>query len=135
MHRINELSKSTKRRRLLEEQCLHNHLIEIDSVQINEVSQKSNFLLNSTSSVRTAELNYNNSSTSTNLVEPNCVLNSNYDLLEESGEESLPNDSSDDPESESDEYIPQNQPLISKLADWAINDNVPNSTFSDLLKI
>lgn len=69
------------------------------------------------------------------MVEPNCVLNSNYDLLEESGEESLPNDSSDDSENESDEYIPQNQPLISKLADWAINDNVPNSTFSDLLKI
>lgn len=49
--------------------------------------------------------------------------------------ESIANDSSDDDtESESDEFNFQ-QPLTSELAEWAVNQNVQNTTFSNLLKI
>jgi len=135
MHRNNKFSKSTKRRRLLEEQYLQNYLqIEIDNASNNEQSQISNIISSSESIDSSSDLVVsvtNESSASLNIIVPNTVVDYSYDLLEES----KANDSSDDDtESESDEYNFQ-QPLTSELAEWAVNHNVQNTTFSNLLKI
>ncbi|CAI6361869.1 unnamed protein product [Macrosiphum euphorbiae] len=127
MHRINHLSKSTKRRRILNEQILNKHLIEIDSIPNREKINNDNIKVVINSSVDPST-NVCESSTTNEL--NTAVININHDTLEDKAD-----DCSNFSDSESDEYIPQEQPLPSKLANWAINHNVPNNTFTDLLKI
>lgn len=134
MHRNNKFSKSTKRRRLLEEQYLQDYLqIEIDNASNNEQSQIYNVISSSESIDSNSGLvvSATNDSSSLNIIDPNTVVEYSYDFLEES----KANDSSDDDtESESDEYNFQ-QPLTSEVAEWAVNHNVQNTTFSNLFKM
>lgn len=136
MHRSNNtFSKSTKRRRLLEEKCLQEHLIEIDNAPVDELAHITNNITSSESIESTSGLVISeiNESSSLNIIEPNPVEDNSYVFLEKSKSD---NDSSaDGTESESDEHNSQQQPLTSELADWAVNHNVQNSTFSNLLKI
>lgn len=127
MHRINHLSKSTKRRRILNEQILNKHLIEIDSIPNKEKINNDNIKVVIYSSVNPST-NVCESSTTNEL--NTAVININHDTLEDKSD-----DCTNFSDSESDEYISQEQPLPSKLANWAINHNVPNNTFTDLLKI
>lgn len=131
MYRNNNFSKSTKRRRLLDEQNLHRHLFETDNVSTNEMSQhniNSSDSIDITTNVVVSNLNQSSSEKKA----PLCSLRDNnfyFDLSEES--KSYYSSSSEDNES-----VSLHHPtIISELANWAVSHNVPNNVFSNLLKI
>lgn len=129
MHRINHLSKSTKRRRILDEQLLNQHLIEIDSIPNEEKINNDNVVVINSSvnpSTNVCESSITNELNA-------AMININHNALVDCYRSD--DDCSNYSDSECDEYFPQEQPLPSKLANWAINHNVPNNTFSNLLKI
>jgi len=127
MRQINHLSKSTKRRRILDEQLLNRHLIKIDSIPNEEKINNDNVVvINSNVNPSASESSITNELNT-------AVININHNDLEECYKSD--DDCTNYSDSESDDYIPQEQPLPSKLATLAINHNVPNNTFSYLLNI
>lgn len=107
-HRNNKSSKSTKRRRLLDEQYLHEHLFEIDNVPLNEPFRNiitSSDGINCSTDLVVTDINEPSSS---NRIELNPVIDYGYDLLEESANDSSGTNSEF-------EFTSQQQSLTSKL--------------------
>jgi len=133
------MSKSTKRRRVIEELNLLKHLAEGDYnneiVQSNQSYECSN---NSPSSPEFKKLDKNISFILNN-TNNNQNLNTKDDFLEPINNCSNFESKSDSDENGSEEeygnIYDQQKSETSKLVEWAIDHNVPNNTFSELLKI
>jgi len=139
MHRKNFMSKSTKRRRVIEELNLLKHLAEGDYnneiVQSNQSYECSN---NSPSSPEFKIIDKNISFILNN-TNNNQNLNKKDNFLEPINHFSNFESKSDSDENGSEEeygnIYDQQKSETSKLVEWAIDHNVPNNTFSELLNI
>lgn len=142
MHRNNLMSKSTKHRRVIEELNLLKHLAEGDHnnelVQSNQSYECSN---NSSSSPELTEFKKVDKKISffLNNTNDNQNLNKNDNFLKPINNFSNFESKSDSHDNASEEeygnYYDQQKSETSKLVEWAIDHNVPNNTFSELLKI
>lgn len=138
MYRVNKMSKSTKRRRVKDETQFLGHLSEDllgNNYNIFENNQPLSFI-NENSNIEITQHNPTKNQSNRknyNLFEQ---INSNNNFLNVNSVESA-SDSQSISSSNSLEYNSEFQQnlVTGKLVKWAIDHNVPNNTFSDLLKI